>query len=50
MAQSGLPVLKGEPRFQVEFGIDRNRFLTITARDLRTGRLTHRDHPVVRLT
>ena len=34
----------------VEFGIDGNKRLLITARDLRTGRLTHKDYPVVKLT
>ena len=41
---------QGEPRFEVEFRIDANKRLTITARDLVTGRLTHRDYPVVKLT
>ncbi|MBV9123468.1 MAG: Hsp70 family protein [Planctomycetes bacterium] len=44
------PARKGEPRFEVAFGIDANKRLLITARDLRTRRLTHRDHPVVQLT
>jgi molecular chaperone DnaK len=44
------PAAQGEPRFQVEFGIDANKRLVITARDLVTGRTTHQDHPVVRLT
>jgi molecular chaperone DnaK (HSP70) len=44
------PAQKGEPRFEVEFGIDGNRRLLITVRDLKTKRMTYRDHPVVRLT
>lgn len=41
---------RGEDRFSVEFGIDANKRLLLTARDLRTGRLTHADYPVVKLT
>jgi molecular chaperone DnaK (HSP70) len=44
------PAQRGEPRFEVEFGIDGNKRLLITARDLKTKRITHRNHPVVRLT
>ncbi len=44
------PVRQGEPQFEVEFQIDENKRLVITARDLKTGRLTHRNFPVVRLT
>jgi molecular chaperone DnaK (HSP70) len=44
------PARKGEARFEVEFSIDPNKRLLITARDLRTGQLTHRDFPVVKLT
>jgi molecular chaperone DnaK (HSP70) len=44
------PAQQGEARFEVEFGIDGNKRLLITARDLRTGTLTHRDYPVVKLT
>jgi molecular chaperone DnaK (HSP70) len=43
------PARKGEARFEVEFSIDANKRLLITARDLRTGQLTHRDFPVVKL-
>jgi molecular chaperone DnaK (HSP70) len=43
------PARQGEPRFEVEFDIDSNKRLLITARDLKTGRLTHRAHPVVKL-
>lgn len=44
------PAKRGEARFQVEFAIDGNKRLLITARDLTTGRLTHRDYPVVKLS
>jgi molecular chaperone DnaK (HSP70) len=44
------PARAGEPRFEVTFGIDGNKRLLITARDLQTGRITHRDFPVVKLT
>ena len=44
------PARQGEPRFEVEFNIDGNKRLLITARDLKTGRVTHRDYPVVKLT
>jgi molecular chaperone DnaK (HSP70) len=47
--QADPPAQQGEPRFEVEFGIDGNKRLLITARDLKTKRLTYRDHPVVRL-
>jgi molecular chaperone DnaK len=44
------PVKGGEARFEVEFKIDENKRLTITARDLVTNQLTHQDYPVVKLT
>ena len=44
------PASHGEARFEVEFLIDENKRLTINARDLLTGRLTHKDYPVVKLT
>jgi molecular chaperone DnaK len=43
------PVQHGEAQFEVEFYIDANKRLVITARDLKTGRLTLDKHPVVRL-
>jgi len=43
------PATQGEARFEVEFNIDYNKRLTVTARDLLTGQLTLKDHPVVRL-
>jgi hypothetical protein len=44
------PGKQGELRFEVEFKIDENKRLLITARDVQTGRVTHRDYPVVKLT
>ncbi len=44
------PATQGEARFQVEFSIDGNKRLLMTARDVKTGRVTHRDYPVVKLT
>ena len=44
------PAKQGEPRFAVEFGIDGNKRLLITARDVQTGRVTHKDYPVIKLT
>lgn len=43
------PALQGEPRFDVEFNVDYNKRLTVTARDIRTGQLCLHEHPVVRL-
>jgi molecular chaperone DnaK len=44
------PARQGEGRFAVEFSIDGNKRLLITARDLQAGKTTHRDYPVVKLT
>jgi molecular chaperone DnaK len=44
------PGKQGEPRFEVEFGIDGNKRLVITVHDLKTRQVTLRDHPVVKLT
>ncbi|MBI3951490.1 MAG: Hsp70 family protein [Acidobacteria bacterium] len=43
------PAKQAEARFQVEFSIDGNKRLLVTARDLKTRRITHRDYPVVKL-
>jgi molecular chaperone DnaK (HSP70) len=43
------PAKQGEPRFEVEFGIDGNKRLLVTARDLMTKRLVLKDFPVVEL-
>jgi hypothetical protein len=43
------PARRGEACFEVSFGIDENKHLEVTARDLRTGRLTHDRVPVVKL-
>ncbi len=44
------PGPRGEARFAVTFSVDGNKRLIITARDLRTGKLTHQDYPVIKLT
>lgn len=44
------PGKQGDPRFEVEFNVDANKRLTITARDVLTGRLTHQNYPVIRLS
>ncbi|MEU6717019.1 Hsp70 family protein [Nonomuraea sp. NPDC046802] len=44
------PAIAGQARFRVEFGIDGNKRLLLTAHDLVSGRVTHRDYPVVKLT
>ena len=43
------PARPGEERFEVEFYIDANKRLIITARDLLTGKLTHQNYPVIKL-
>jgi molecular chaperone DnaK (HSP70) len=40
---------KGAPYFEVTFGIDRNKMLTITAVDLKKNRMVLDTHPVLRL-
>jgi molecular chaperone DnaK len=44
------PATAGQARFRVEFGIDGNKRLLLTAYDLISGRITHQDYPVVKLT
>jgi len=44
------PTRRGEQCFEVEFSIDGNKRLLITARNLKTGQTTHRDYPVIKLT
>jgi hypothetical protein len=44
------PAQRGEPRFEVEFSVDSNKRLLLTARDLQTGRLLYQAYPVVKLT
>jgi hypothetical protein len=44
------PGLRGEPRFDVEFGIDSNKRLVLTARDIKNGQLLLSGCPVVKLT
>jgi molecular chaperone DnaK (HSP70) len=44
------PAQPGEPCYEVEFSIDQNKRLLISARNLKTGQTTHRNYPVVKLT
>ncbi|MCK6628665.1 MAG: Hsp70 family protein [Anaerolineae bacterium] len=44
------PARRGEPRFEVEFSVDGNKRLLLTARDLQTRRLLYQAYPVVKLT
>jgi molecular chaperone DnaK (HSP70) len=44
------PAQQGQPRFEIEFNIDGNKRLLVTARDIQTGRTIYRDYPVVKLT
>ncbi|MGD0006349.1 MAG: Hsp70 family protein [Anaerolineaceae bacterium] len=44
------PAEQGEARFEVEFNIDGNKRLTLTARELLTGNLALKNFPVVKLT
>ena len=44
-----IPAERGIPRFEVTFGIDGNKMLTITASDLLSGQQILENHPVVRL-
>ncbi|MHB8163764.1 MAG: Hsp70 family protein [Methanoregula sp.] len=43
------PAKKGEPRFELTFYLDRERYLCLTARDLLTGLIVKRDAQVFRL-
>ncbi|WP_308253499.1 hypothetical protein [Geminocystis sp. GBBB08] len=43
-------VKRGEKCFQIEFSIDGNKRLLITAKDLKTGKLTHKNYPVIKLS
>ncbi len=44
------PAAQGEARFQVEFGIDGNKRLLVTATDLTTNKIVYKEHPVVKLS
>lgn len=44
------PATAGQARFRIEFGVDGNKRLLLTAHDLINGKVTHRDFPVVKLT
>ena len=43
------PAERGVPQFELSFGIDVNKMLTLSARDLIKGQAVLTDHPVVRL-
>ncbi|MFA6331714.1 MAG: Hsp70 family protein [Methanoregula sp.] len=43
------PALKGEPRFELTFMLDREKNLCVTARDLATGMLVKKNAPIHRL-
>ncbi|MEW5872054.1 MAG: Hsp70 family protein [Chloroflexota bacterium] len=43
------PAAQGAARFEVEFNIDGNKRLLVTARDLQTGKLALSNYPVVKL-
>ena len=45
-ARAKPPALKGEPRFELTFTLDREKQLRVTARDLVTGMLVKKDAPV----
>ncbi|NTU74981.1 MAG: Hsp70 family protein [Anaerolineaceae bacterium] len=44
------PAKLGEPRFEVEFNVDQNKRLIITARDRINGKLIFQEYPVIKLT
>jgi molecular chaperone DnaK len=44
------PVRQGEDRYEVEFSVDGNKRLLLTAKDLRFGRVVMRNQVVIRLT
>lgn len=44
------PAAKGDPRFEVSFTVDRNKFLCVTVMDRKANRTLYRDHPLVKLT
>ncbi len=48
--QASPPAEQGEARFEVEFNIDGNKRLLITAHDVLAARTVLRDYPVVKLT
>ena len=44
------PGAQGEPRFEVHFDVDENKRLLVTARDLKSGKVTLQGYPMVKLT
>ena len=47
--KSEVPILKSSPAFEISFGIDTNKMLTITAVDANSSTSVLRDYPVLRL-
>jgi hypothetical protein len=41
---------RGEKRFPVQFSIDGNKRLCVHVKDLNTGRVLFKDHPLIKLT
>jgi len=44
------PVKAAQPAFRISFGIDGNKRLLLTAREIATGRLLYSDYPVIQLS
>ncbi len=44
------PAKQSQQCYEVAFSIDGNKRLLITARNIKSGQITHRDYPVVKLT
>jgi molecular chaperone DnaK len=44
------PVKSAEPAFRISFGIDGNKRLLLTAREIASGRLLYSDYPVIQLS
>ncbi len=44
------PARAGQTVFRLSFGIDQNKRLLVTAKDVRTGTIVRKDYPVVRLS
>ncbi|MCT0198266.1 Hsp70 family protein [Synechococcus sp. CS-1325] len=47
---SSQPLQAGDPCFRISFGIDGNKRLLLTAREISTGRLLYSDYPVIQLS
>lgn len=44
------PGATGEPRFEVQFGVDANKRLVLSAKDVQTGDVVYQDVPVAKLS